>query len=159
MRDTISLIILQYNVRNERVRMMILLLTDNNIQNFDVIAIQKLWWNFFVSTTLSFSQSDFHLLYKSDEDTRVCFYVNDKLNTNNWDVKYLTIDIWTLKLKIKKLDESTNTIRIHNVYNSSSVFYASRDNSSTLSIVLRFLDDVIANHHVLLRDFNLHHSF
>jgi hypothetical protein len=74
-------------------------------------------------------------------------------------VKYLTIDICTLKLKIKKLDEDTNTIRIHNVYNSSSVFYASRDSSSTLSIVLRFLDDVIANHHVLLRDFNLHYSF
>jgi hypothetical protein len=41
MRDTTSLIILQYNVRNERVRTMIFLLTDNNIQNFDVIAIQK----------------------------------------------------------------------------------------------------------------------
>jgi hypothetical protein len=41
MRDIISLIILQYNVRNERVRTMILLLTDSNIQNFDVITIQK----------------------------------------------------------------------------------------------------------------------
>jgi hypothetical protein len=108
---------------------------------------------------LSFSQSNFHLLYRFDEDIRVCFYVNDKLNTNNWDVKYLTINICTLKLKIKKLDENTNTIRIHNVYNSSSIFYAFRDNLSILSIVLRFLDDVIANHHVLLKDFNLHHSF
>jgi hypothetical protein len=41
MKDTISLIILQYNVRNERVRTMILLLIDSNIQNFDVIVIQK----------------------------------------------------------------------------------------------------------------------
>jgi hypothetical protein len=83
MRDTTSLTILQYNVRNERVRTMILLLADSNIQNFDVIAIQESWRNFFVSTTLSFSQSDFHLLYRPDEDTRVCFYVNDKLDTNS----------------------------------------------------------------------------
>jgi hypothetical protein len=39
MKDTISLIILQYNVRNERVRTMIFLLTNSNIQNFDVITI------------------------------------------------------------------------------------------------------------------------
>jgi hypothetical protein len=138
-------------------RTMIFLLTDNNIQNFDVIAIQKFWRNLFVSITLSFSQNNFHLLYKSDEDTRICFYVNDKLNTNNWDVKYLTIDICILKLKIKRLDENTNMIRIHNMYNSSFVFYASRDNLLTLSIILRFLNDVITNHHVLLRDFNLYH--
>ncbi len=58
-------------------------LTDDNIQNVDVIAIQELWRNFFVSITLNVSQSDFHLLYKLDEDTRIYFYVNDKLNTNN----------------------------------------------------------------------------
>jgi hypothetical protein len=138
---------------------MILLLADSNIQDFDVIAIQELWRNFFVSTTLSSSQSGFHLLYRPGEDTRICFYVNDKLNTNSWDVEYLTVDICTLKLKIKGLGGGTDTVRIHNVYNPSSAFYASRDSSSTLSAVLRSLDGVIADHHVLLRDFNLHHSF
>ncbi len=42
MKDTNVLIILQYNVRNERVRTMISLLADKNIQDYDVIAIQKL---------------------------------------------------------------------------------------------------------------------
>jgi hypothetical protein len=84
-------------------RTMISLLIDDNIQNFDVIAIQKLWRNFFVSITLSFNQSDFHLLYRLDENTRICFYVNNKLNTNNWDVEYSTIDICTLKMKINEL--------------------------------------------------------
>jgi hypothetical protein len=64
-------------------RMMIFLLIDDNIQNFDVIVIQKLWRNFFVSITLNFNQSDFHLFYKFDENKRICFYVNDKMNTNN----------------------------------------------------------------------------
>jgi hypothetical protein len=41
MRDKTALIILQYNVRNERVRTMILLLADSNIQDYDIIAIQK----------------------------------------------------------------------------------------------------------------------
>jgi hypothetical protein len=41
MKNKIVLIILQYNVRNEKMRTIIFLLIDNNIQNFDVIAIQK----------------------------------------------------------------------------------------------------------------------
>jgi hypothetical protein len=41
MKNKIALIILQYNVRKKRIRTMIFLLIDNNIQNFDVIVIQK----------------------------------------------------------------------------------------------------------------------
>jgi hypothetical protein len=41
MRNTNALIILQYNVRNERVRTMISLFADKNVQDYDVIAIQK----------------------------------------------------------------------------------------------------------------------
>jgi hypothetical protein len=83
MKNKIALIILQYNVRNEKMRTMIFLLIDRNIHNFDVIAIQEFWRNFFVSIMLNFNQNDFHLFYKFDENTKICFYVNDKLNTNN----------------------------------------------------------------------------
>ncbi len=41
MKNTIALIILQYNVCNEKIRTMISLLVDKNIQEYDVIAIQK----------------------------------------------------------------------------------------------------------------------
>ncbi len=159
MKNKIALIILQYNVRNERVRTMISLLIDDNIQNFDVIAIQKFWRNLFVSITLSFSQSDFHLLYKFGENTKVCFYVNNELNTNSWNVEYSTIDICTLKMKINELDEDSSTIHIHNVYNLSLIFYSSRDSSSTLSKTRKSLVDALTNHHILLEDFNLHHFF
>jgi hypothetical protein len=159
MKNKIALIILQYNVRNERMRTMIFLLIDDNIQNFDVIAIQKLWRNIFVSITLNFNQSDFHLFYKFDENTRICFYVNDKLNTNNWNVEYFTIDICTLKIKINDLNEDSSTIHIHNVYNFSLIFYSSRNSSFTFSKTKRFLVDAFTNHHILLKDFNLHHFF
>jgi hypothetical protein len=56
---------------------MISLLADKNIQDYDVIAIQKFWRNFFASISLSNSQNDFHLLYKSKDDIKICFYVND----------------------------------------------------------------------------------
>ncbi len=41
-KNTNVLIILQYNIRNEKIRTMISLLVDKNIQDYDVIAIQKL---------------------------------------------------------------------------------------------------------------------
>jgi hypothetical protein len=140
-------------------RTMIFLLIDDNFQNFDVIAIQKFWRNLFVSITLSFNQSDFHLFYKFDEDTKICFYVNDKLNTNNWNVEYFTIDICTLKIKINDLNEDLSTIHIHNVYNFSLIFYSSRDSSFTLSKTRKFLVDAFTNHYILLENFNLRHFF
>ncbi len=56
---------------------MISLFVDKNIQNYDVIAIQKFWRNLFASISLSNNQNDFHLLYKSKNDIKICFYVND----------------------------------------------------------------------------------
>jgi hypothetical protein len=159
MRNKIAFIILQYNVRNERVRTMISLLADSNIQNYDVIAIQKSWRNFVVSTSLNSSQSDFHLLYKSKNDTRVCFYVNDQINTNSWDVSYFTVDLIMLKMTIKKIESDTNVIHIHNVYNLSSTLYSSQNSSSTLSNVRQFIIDALTNHHILSNNFNLHHLF
>jgi hypothetical protein len=140
-------------------RMMISLLIDNNVQNFDVIVIQKSWRNFFVLITLSFSQNDFHLFYKLEMNTKMCFYVNDKLNMNNWDVEYFTIDIYTLKIKINDLNDDTSTIYIHNMYNFSFVSYTSRDSSFTFSETRRCLIDAFMNYHILFEDFNLHHLF
>jgi hypothetical protein len=77
MKNTNVLIILQYNVRNEKIRTMISLLVDKNIQDYDVIAIQKSWRNSFALMSLNNNQNDFHLLYKSKNDIKICFYVND----------------------------------------------------------------------------------
>jgi hypothetical protein len=83
MKNKIALIILQYNVWNEKMRTIIFLLIDNNVQNYDVIVIQKLWRNLFVSITLSFNQNDFHLFYKFEKNPKVCFYVNNQIDTKN----------------------------------------------------------------------------
>lgn len=80
MKDTKSLAILQYNVRNDKVITMIPLLADKNIQDYDIIAIQELWCNPFAPTTLSSHQNSFHFLYQPEGDTHVCFYINDAIN-------------------------------------------------------------------------------
>jgi hypothetical protein len=137
---------------------MISLLIDFNTQDYNIIIIHKSWRNFFVSIFLNSHQCDFHLLYKSEENTRMCFYVNDKLDTKNWKIQFSIADFCVLTL-ILRIDEISKTIRIYNVYNSFSTSYAFRDSSSTLSKTNRILFVERANHHFLLEDFNLHHLF
>jgi hypothetical protein len=158
MRNITSLTILQYNVRNNKVSIMISLLIDNNTQNYDIITIQKFWRNLFASTSLSSHQYDFHLLYRSENDTRMYFYVNDNIDSKDWEIEFLTINICVLSLTIR-VDDVLKTIHIHNIYNLSSISYSSRDNSFTLSTTNRSLIANATNHYILLRDFNLHHFF
>ncbi len=153
------MIILQYNVRNEKVRTMISLFADKNIQDYDVIAIQKFWRNFFAFISLNSDQNDFHLLYKSKDDIKICFYVNDQINIESWKVKHFTIDLSVLKMIVKEVEENTKMIRIHNVYNSSLISYTSKNNSFTLSKIMRFIVETLDDHHILLKNFNLHHFF
>jgi hypothetical protein len=138
---------------------MISLFADKNIQDYDVIAIQKSWRNFFASISLSSSQNDFHLLYKSRNDIRICFYVNDQINIENWKVEYSTIDLSVLKMIVKEVEEDTKMIRIHNVYNLSLISYTSKDNSFTLSKIMQFIVETFDDHHILLKNFNLHYLF
>jgi hypothetical protein len=159
MKNTNALIILQYNVRNERVRTMISLFVDKNIQDYDVIVIQKLWRNFFASISLNNNQNDFYLLYKSKNNIQVCFYVNDQINIENWKNDYSTIDFSVLKMIVKEIEKDTKMIRIHNVYNSSLILYTSKDNSFTLSKIMQFIVETFDDHHILLKNFNLHHFF
>jgi hypothetical protein len=159
MKNINALIILQYNVRNERIRTMILLLVNKNIQDYDVIAIQKLCRNSFASISLNNNQNDFHLLYKSKNDIKICFYVNDQINIESWKIEYFTININVLRIIVKKIDENTKMIRIHNVYNSSLISYMSKNNLFTLSKIMRFIVEAFDDYHILLKSFNLHHFF
>jgi hypothetical protein len=137
---------------------MISLLIDLNTQDYDIIAIQKSWWNLFVSTSLSSHQCDFHLLYRFDDDTKMCFFVNDKIDAENWKMNFLSIDICVLTLTVRIVDVSKK-IRICNVYNLSSISYSFRENFFSLSKTRRILLKTLIEHDIFFEDFNLHHSF
>jgi hypothetical protein len=82
----------------------------------------------------------------------MCFYVNTKLNVNNWLIDLIFSDICTLKFNLN----DQRIVNIHNVYNVSSMFYAS--NAFLLIIEMTQHRLVIDEEHVLLKNFNLHHS-
>ena len=62
----------------------------------------------------------------------------------------------TLKLKVTK-NEIEKEIWIHNVYNFSSTFYSSTESDSILSTIKKWINE-IETKHILLKNFNLHHS-
>ena len=156
MKDTETLTILQYNVCNDRLITMIPLLANFKVQKYDVIAIQEPWCNSNILTTFSLHQSGFHLLYWPRDNTRVCFYINDKINSSSWKVSYSSRDIYSLALLVHT-EGKTKLIHIHNVYNPSPISYSSTNSPLTIPEAQYSLES--DGEHILLGDFNLHHLY
>jgi hypothetical protein len=131
---------------------MIFLLIDSIVKQYNVLIIQKFWRNFCVSTSYNSLNIDFHLIYHDDDDVRIYFYVNTKFNANKWLMNFSFDDVYTLKIRI--VDD--RVINIHNVYNSSLIFYFSK----VVLIVIKTIKNKLNNDekHILLNDFNLHYS-
>jgi hypothetical protein len=89
---------------------------------------------------------------KWKKNVRICFYVNTKLNVNNWSIDFVLLNICTLKLDLN----DQRIVNIHNVYNVSSMFYASNAFLFIIETTQNRL--VIDEEHVFLKNFNLHHS-
>ena len=134
---------------------MIPLLADPRTQEYDIIAVQEPWRNPHAATTLSSYQSGFHLLYRPGGDTKVCFYVNDRIDPDSWDVSYPSADLCSLAIKVG--NGPPDLINIHNVYNPSPASYSSTDSPSTVPIAKQQLQN--EREHILLGDFNLHHPY
>jgi hypothetical protein len=149
------LFILQYNIRNSKDDIMIFLLANSKIRDYDILTIQKSWRNACVFTSYNPFIVHFHLAYEEKDDVRVCFYINVRLNVNDWSIEHVFFDVCIIKLKITQKNIN-RIVHIHNVYNASSISYSSNEFLSSLKTMKRFLNDDAE--HVLLKDFNLHHS-
>ncbi len=69
----------------------------------------------------------FKLKYNNSSDTRVCFFINKRLNLKSWTVTHYLLDAVTVHLKVWR-DEKELIINIYNFYNKltskrSSNFY------------------------------------
>jgi hypothetical protein len=131
---------------------MIFWLIDSIVKQYDVLIIQKLWRNFCVSTSYNLFNIDFHLTYHDVDDVRICFYVNTKLDANRWSMNFSFDDVCTLKLRIVE----DRVINIHNVYNSSFIFYFSKVVLIVIETIKSKLND--DEEHISLNDLNLHQS-
>ena len=150
------LIILQYNIKNQKNSTIMSLFADPTVKNFDILAIQKPWRNVFVTTSYNSSSFDFHLTYHATENARVCFYVNIKIDSNTWKIKHHLNDFITFVLHTHS-EHLNKVINIYNIYNSSSILYNFIDNSTMFYNLINALD--APREHLIVENFNLHHSY
>jgi exonuclease III len=146
-----TLRILQYNIRKEA-GTIIALLEDSNTQSIDIIAVQEPNFTAFNQTATNPRTSQFHLAYQAfpEQRTRVCFYINKRLDPDSWSSQYQGPDICSLTLTL----QDQQAIDIHNIYNPSP----NRVDQTNLSSLPR-IPDILGgqSEQILLGDFNLHH--
>jgi hypothetical protein len=131
---------------------MMSLLINSRIKKYDLLTIQKSWRNVYVSTFYNSFNIDFHLLYEDTENVKISFYVNIWLHVNYWFVSFVFDDVCIIRIKIV----NDKWVNVHNVYNVSLNFYTTRHIFATIETVKSRLND--DEEHILLKDFNLHHS-
>ena len=149
-----NLNILQYNARKSRETVMISFLQDKRVKEFDILAIQEPWHNTYIPTTYNPRESCFYLAFPTQDTSRVCFYINKKINPNTWEASFPTGDTGTLQIW-KDDTRSSTALTIHNIYNPSES-YSSRKEGS-LTSVRRMLS--AGSPQICLGDFNLHHPY
>lgn len=157
--------ILQYNIRKEKDGVMAPLLEDKEVKDIDILAIQEPCGHPINQTSYNLGSSGFHLVHLGGPGVRTCFYVNKKIDTDSWEPVYRGGDLCSLKMTLEperrigqggSLETSPKAVWIHNVYNPSPVSHESNDSPSTLPLVEEALSQ--EGEHILLGDFNLHHT-
>jgi exonuclease III len=150
--------ILQHNVNHGKETTLASLLREPECKEFDILAIQEPWRNPFTTTGYNTQTSGFYLVYPPFLLSRVCFYINKRLDTSKWTVTNHSEDIQTLTIKT----EATGTqieevLQIHNVYNPSPASYSSKE-PGTIETLRKILETSVSEtNHVVVGDFNLHH--
>ncbi len=139
--------ILQYNVQKSRDIVLASLFRNPRVLEYDVLAIQEPWRNPFINTTYHPLKTHFQLAYLDDKSTRVCFYINKRIDLGAWSVTHASKDIASLEIRNPN---SGKRLHIINVYNEVGT-----DTLETLADMMAAPEpdrDV-----VVLGDFNLHH--
>lgn len=90
--------ILQYNVQKSREVVLASLFRDPGVLKYDILAIQEPWRNPFIDTSYHPLKEHFQLTYLADAGTRVCFYINKRIDPSTWNVSYVSKDIISLKI-------------------------------------------------------------
>lgn len=142
-----ALRILQYNVQKSRDVVLASLFKNRCVTEYDIVAIQEPWRNHFINTSYHPLKTHFHLMYFDNPSTRVCFYINKRIDPCTWCVSYTSADIISLTIQSPN---SSQPIQVWNVYNEVG--------TDTLSLLASALSKQDRNIEViLLGDFNLHH--
>ena len=149
--------ILQYNVCKEKNGTMASLLhKPAAASELDIIAIQEPWQNPFYQTSFNPPDSEFQLAYTLSTHTRVCFFINNRIDLDSWEIDNAdNPNITTLLLNIM-CEDAPATNQIHNIYSLSPHHQMAIETPMVDELVahLRTTPDTL---HVVVGDFNLHH--
>ena len=119
--------ILQYNVHKSKNKIMMILLNEKSIRNYDILMIQKSWR--FHERMKMYNSRGIDFTLKNNKK-KICFYINNHIDSNSWhNIKYFkNIEIIILQLRQRKKEIRKNSMNmkiyimnIHEVYNLSSV--------------------------------------
>ena len=152
MNHTPTISILQYNVRKSKDMVMASLLRDPKTHEYDILAIQEPWRNPFMATTHHPAKDSFDLYCPGgtkDGPTRVCFFVNRRIDSSKIQFREHTRDLCSITLML----EGERQLSIYNAYNPPQ-------HTAQQSVLPHICTALNSNHddeQVLLGDFNLHH--
>ena len=156
--------ILQYNVHKSRNKMMITLLHEMRIKDYDILMIQESWRHH--EKTKTYNSRDINFILKNNEK-KTCFYINNRINDNSWHntwhFKNVKIIILQLRWQNEKFSQnSMNTheicsMNIHEMYNSSLINYNEISSKENLFVLKQTLH--MSNESAIVNDFNLHHLY
>ncbi len=146
--------ILQYNIHKFREKMMIALLHEKKIKNYDILILQEFWW--FDENFRAYCSATVDFMLKNNEN-KICFYINKRIDNNIWYSTWYFKDVNTITLQTLTNDIQMiqKAIHIHEAYNSSlrnhEVIHE-KESLSNIEKTLHMLKECI-----LVEDFNLHH--
>ncbi len=146
--------ILQYNVHKFRNKMMIALLHEKKIKNYDILILQELWW--FDDIFKAYCLATVNFMLKNNE-SRICFYINKRIDSNIWHSTWYFKDVNTITLQTltDDIQMTQKAIHIHEAYNSSLRNHEVIHEKESLSDIEKML--YMSKECILVKDFNLHH--
>lgn len=147
--------ILQYNVHKSRNKVMIALLQETSIKDYDILIIQEPWRYNESSKTYCPASAGFTL---EDNGGRTCFYINKRIDSNTWHSTWHSKDVGTITISVEiDGDQTTRTaIHIHGAYNPSPRDHGAIYDRGSLPAIETALR--MPGESVLAGDFNLHHA-
>lgn len=147
--DLSNLSILHYNTRKSCNIVIVPLFQNNNILKIGIIVLQESWRNIRDQTTYHPRKDAFYLVYPESDKTRICFFVNKRIEQSSWTFTVHSPDVISLHIKL-----SERQVHIYNIYNPINA----EKISTSIPILERVLEVSTHEEFIVLRDFNLHHE-
>ncbi|KMU88200.1 hypothetical protein CIHG_05371 [Coccidioides immitis H538.4] len=139
-----------YNTWKSKDGVMASLLRDEQVLDFDILAIQEPWRNAYHNTTHHPHRHLFNLIYLDDSETRVCTFISQKISKTRWTTTHHSPDYMTITITNGAREE--DTLHIHNFYNPVAA-----TGQSNISLLHEVLTASPEQNHIVVGNFNLHH--